>query len=215
MLKKASKLNFLFYFVFALSLVFTSCEKKRAEEESPRPTPAQPTPTTEPTNPSECVTKASADNGQEIAGQYIIKYKPTNDASVASEIPNCAKRARVVAKAWRSIYKGKFHAAVANLTQEQLNELKNDAEVESVEPDRIVSIVSCSTPVPAQTASWGVERIGGGDGRGKIVWIIDSGVDLDHPDLTVDASRSKSFINGTTPDDDNGHGTHVAGIIAA
>jgi len=39
---------------------------------------------------------------------------------------------------------------------------------------------------------------------------------MTHPDLTVDATRSKSFISGqTSPNDENGHGTHVAGIIGA
>jgi subtilisin family serine protease len=36
---------------------------------------------------------------------------------------------------------------------------------------------------------------------------------MDHTDLNVDQTRSKSFITGRTPDDENGHGTHVAGII--
>src|SRR4051812_20797688 len=101
MLKKASKLNFLLYFVFSLSLIFTSCEKKRVEEENPRPTPVAPTPAPQPSNPSECVTKASADNGQEIAGQYIIKYKASNDASVNSDVPSCARRAKIASTIWR------------------------------------------------------------------------------------------------------------------
>jgi subtilisin family serine protease len=61
--------------------------------------------------------------------------------------------------------------------------------------------------------TWNVNRVGYGDGTGKTAWIIDTGIDMDHPDLNVDAARSKSFISGKTPDDENGHGTHVAGII--
>ena len=46
------------------------------------------------------------------------------------------------------------------------------------------------------------------------VAVIDTGVDLTHPDLNVGAG--KSCIKGNPkPNDDNGHGTHVAGIIAA
>ncbi len=50
----------------------------------------------------------------------------------------------------------------------------------------------------------------------KKAWIIDTGIDLDHPDLNVDAAIGKTFVTRTTtPEDDNGHGTHCAGIVAA
>lgn len=70
---------------------------------------------------------------------------------------------------------------------------------------------------PAQTVPWGVDLVGGpGDGTGKTAWLIDTGIDLDHPDLNVDVARSISFLDGdASPDDANGHGTHVAGTIAA
>ena len=63
---------------------------------------------------------------------------------------------------------------------------------------------------------WNINRVGYGDGRGKRAWIIDTGIDFDHPDLNVDSVLSKSFITGqTSANDENGHGTHVAGIIGA
>jgi subtilisin family serine protease len=54
------------------------------------------------------------------------------------------------------------------------------------------------------------------NGIGKRAWIIDTGIDFEHPDLNVDATISKSFITGEiSAKDENGHGTHVAGIIGA
>ena len=51
---------------------------------------------------------------------------------------------------------------------------------------------------------------------GVTVAIIDSGVDYTHPDLAPNYAGGQDFINGDLdPMDDQGHGTHVAGIIAA
>lgn len=69
---------------------------------------------------------------------------------------------------------------------------------------------------PSQQTPWGITRVGGGiSGNYATAWVIDSGIHLAHPDLNVDRTRSRSFITGLTADDQNGHGTHVAGTIAA
>jgi len=75
---------------------------------------------------------------------------------------------------------------------------------------------TCFTIVAPTLVTWNINKVGYGDGTGKTAWIIDSGIDFDHPDLNVDVARSKSFLSGnTSADDENGHGTHVAGIIGA
>ncbi len=49
-----------------------------------------------------------------------------------------------------------------------------------------------------------------------IVAVTDTGADLNHPDLKDNLVQGFTAINGTTsPNDDNGHGTHVSGIISA
>lgn len=54
------------------------------------------------------------------------------------------------------------------------------------------------------------------DGSGQVVAVVDSGVDLDHPDLQSRLVPGLDLIDGDDrPDDANGHGTHVAGIVAA
>ena len=83
-----------------------------------------------------------------------------------------------------------------------------------------VEIAGISTQATEQMLPWGVDRIDAelvhsqNKGRGIKVAILDTGIDLDHPDLQV--AGDVTFVPGTTSgDDDNGHGTLVAGIIAA
>jgi subtilisin len=83
-----------------------------------------------------------------------------------------------------------------------------------------VSVCSCVDVSAGSTLKWNVAQTGYGRGdlqpSTKTAWVIDSGIDLDHPDLNVDIARSRSFVTGrTSPDDEDGHGTHVAGIIGA
>ncbi|AZU62711.1 S8 family serine peptidase [Neobacillus mesonae] len=49
-----------------------------------------------------------------------------------------------------------------------------------------------------------------------VVAVIDTGIDYTHPDLKENYAYGKSFVPGySDPKDENGHGTHVAGSIAA
>jgi len=56
----------------------------------------------------------------------------------------------------------------------------------------------------------------GYDGNGIVVSIIDTGIDLNHPDLEGQIIGGYDFVdNDEIPEDTNGHGTQVAGIIAS
>ncbi|MBX7458584.1 S8 family serine peptidase [Qipengyuania sp. 1NDH17] len=71
-----------------------------------------------------------------------------------------------------------------------------------------------------QTVPWGVARVGSGTPNGNAAWVVDTGVDVDNPDLNLVGSAefltAETFGgNANSVDDLNGHGTHVAGTIAA
>jgi subtilisin family serine protease len=57
--------------------------------------------------------------------------------------------------------------------------------------------------------------IGSGDGIEADVAVLDTGIDTDHPDLNVVGGKDCSGERNSNWDDGNGHGTHVAGTIAA
>ncbi|MDH5381246.1 MAG: S8 family serine peptidase [Cyclobacteriaceae bacterium] len=109
----------------------------------------------------------------------------------------------------------------------RLDVLRNDSRIDYVEKDKIITLGRPSadarpgggTP-PPQEVPWGITRVNGGVNYtgSNVAWVIDTGIDLDHPDLNVDVNASRSFLSGkdaTDPNDYHGHGSHVAGTIAA
>ena len=67
-------------------------------------------------------------------------------------------------------------------------------------------------------ATWGLQATGVLDapetGRGIPVAVLDTGLDLAHPDFAGRAIRSRSFVDGQQVQDVQGHGTHTAGTTA-
>ena len=112
-----------------------------------------------------------------------------------------------------------FSAAIrgfsARLSAAQIAGLRNDPDVAYVEADGTVRAI-------AQTLPWGIDRVdadvssaAAGNGSGAIAnvntYVIDTGIDA-HPDLNV--VGHVNFAGGKNADC-HGHGTHVAGTVAA
>lgn len=92
--------------------------------------------------------------------------------------------------------------------------LQREISVLEIIPDRAVQAFSQSTP--AGVTRVGVPVSGSSDGSGIGVAIVDTGIDLVHADLSGGiAGASFSAFANTTCQDDEEHGTHVAGIVAA
>jgi subtilisin len=164
-----------------------------------------------------------------IKGQYIVVLKPdvftTSSSDTArmraAEVRSMAEDLRIKGAEILNMYEHALDGYVMktseNMSAEFVSELRQDPRVAFVEPDQKVYALAQKLPV-------GVDRVDGdlsssvsGDGRGEVdadIAILDTGIDLTHPDLNVYVE--KTFVPGTpSADDDNGHGTHVAGIAAA
>jgi subtilisin family serine protease len=130
-----------------------------------------------------------------------------------------------------------FSAAIrgfaGRLTARQIADLENDPWVSYVELDGTMSISQRPAPPPspgprpggggAQVLPWGINRVDAdlsstlaGNGSGAVAnvraYIIDTGIQTTHSDLNVVAHVN--FAGGTNADC-HGHGTHVAGTVAA
>jgi len=74
---------------------------------------------------------------------------------------------------------------------------------------------------PEQVVPWGIEEVRAiaahqiNRGSGVIVCVVDTGIDRDHPDLAGNIVGGQDFTGAEDYQDGHGHGTHVAGTIAA
>ncbi|MBT3236424.1 MAG: S8 family serine peptidase [Bdellovibrionales bacterium] len=115
------------------------------------------------------------------------------------------------------VYKHALKGFAISLSDQAVAKLKKDSRVRYIVNDRPVKAFAQTTPV-------GIGRLGatrnataaiasdGGDVDIDIA-VLDTGADLDHPDLNV--FNSVNFSKGRNANDGHGHGTHVAGTIAA
>ena len=167
---------------------------------------------------------AAAKPGDKIEGSYICVFK----AGAVAKANVRAQANRAAGAGLKHVYSNSirgFSASANSAAQLQARNpniayCEQDQEVAAIQggPFDFRELGKPSGPAPAQSIPWGVTRVKGGSGTGSgtgTAWVLDTGIDLDHPDLNVDASRSRSFTRESTADDGHGHGSHVAGTIGA
>ena len=150
-----------------------------------------------------------------VPGQYIVSV-----VDGASPRSVAADHADDHAADVLHVYELALRGYAARLSPQAAARIADDPRVASVVADHVVSIAARKPggggTQPAQTTPTGVTRIAG-PGTATIpfdVAVLDTGVERTHADLTVVGGTS--CITGETWDTDgNGHGTHVAGTIAA
>jgi subtilisin len=143
-------------------------------------------------------------------GRYIVVLKPSvADASAVAE-----RHARVFGAQVAHVYTSALKGYSATIPANRIDSLRADPQVQFVSADGEVRAVG-------QTTGTGVQRIKAvakaNKGAGVNVAVIDTGVDLSHPDLAANIVGGVNCSTGGKRGygDGNGHGSHVAGIIAA
>lgn len=170
-----------------------------------------------------------------VRSSYIFRFSSNVPAP---EVPaQAAAAVAAVGGQLTFVYTKAIKGFAATMNDVAVNNLlERNPQIVSVERDGIVTMDKGPPPGkgpggggdeggsdPAQVVDWGVERVCGAGcsytNKGRTVWVLDTGIDGDHPDLNVVGGRNFDCLRGRCKaddwDDGNGHGTHVAGTIAA
>lgn len=170
---------------------------------------------------------AAAVAGSAIPDSWICVFKKGSVAAGAEQ----AEANKVAGKAGGRIghvYRYALQGFSINLPAQGAKAVAaHNPNIEYCEADQVATVID---PINAlakpgggggsttESTPAGITRVGGGanyTGTGR-AFVIDSGIFLTHPDLNVDTALSRNFVSReTSPNDLNGHGTHVAGTIAA
>ena len=180
---------------------------------------SQPIPDT-PSSSGDSLSTPDSTTSNGISSTYIIGVKKNLDLDSFIDKKGWGNKRLKKAKT--------INTLVLKLDSEEFNKLRENPDIEYIEKDFPVKITSIGKIMPdtdniiksSQTIPWGISAIGANlsladkyDGKGIKIAVLDTGVS-EHPDLKV--KDGISFIDGNVSYvDDNGHGTHVVGTIAA
>ena len=188
-----------FYIVYAV-LLFTACKKHVSSKPAVAGSSGSSTQT--------CPLASTATN--QLKDRYIVALKgslaePRIDEKVLpAVIGSVFSRNKMPARSLRAYFSGQSGGFITRLTPDELEQLKSDPAILRIEPDRVIAMGGCFKVVDTTLLTWNIKMVGYGDGSGKTAWVIDSGIDFDHPDLDVDSASSRSFLDNDPSAADDG-----------
>ena len=201
--------------------IFT--EAPEGVESSPTPTPSN-TPEASPTatDISEDPLEIKEINGDYVDGEILVRFMPqTGDAQATTNACFVNKQAKIVREL------GAVSASLLKIDNVSVAEAIALAErcpnILFAEPNYRLYATDTIPNDPSWGSQYGLNNIRAPQGwdtttgsAAVIIAIVDTGVDLTHPDLSAKIVAGYDFVNNDAiAQDDNGHGSHVAGIAAA
>jgi subtilisin len=146
--------------------------------------------------------------GPPIPGQYIVVLNSGHPSTVAGE------HARQHGATIRHVYGTALRGYAASMSATAAQRVARDPRVAWVEQDTVEQLVSDLVPTGVDRIEADKRGVGSGLTVNLPVAIIDTGI-ASHPDLTIGGGRNFTSTNPNAWGDSNGHGTHVAGTVAA
>jgi subtilisin len=155
-------------------------------------------------------------NPDRIDGRYIVVLDDTAQVGAAVRSAQQAYGAAAV----QTVYRSALPGFVARMTRDEAASMAGTPGVRFVQADVRVRATVQRMPTGVNRANADASptaRINGRDQRvGVDVAVVDTGVDLNNPELNVVRAGARNCVGqGVSADDRNGHGSHVAGTIGA
>jgi subtilisin family serine protease len=154
------------------------------------------------------------DSATAIDGSYLVVYE--DGATAEAKASAAALGAKVTQR-----YSAALTGFAAQISEQQARRFAADPDVAFVQQNQVLSLLTDQPNPP----SWGLDRIDQRDlplnsdylyattASNVHAYIIDTGMDLDHPDYGGRASSGFDAIDGGAADDCHGHGSHVGGTV--
>ncbi|MFG2295808.1 S8 family serine peptidase [Streptomyces sp. NPDC048603] len=156
-------------------------------------------------------------SGQTATGRYVVVLRDSTRARLDSVVEEHRRR---YGQVQGYVYRHAFVGYSATLPESQVPRLRQDPSVLMVGADRPVRADAQVVPTGVDRVEADLSSTRAGDGSGSVdagVAVLDTGIDMAHQDLNVAGGFNcqGGQPGSRPPQDDNGHGTHVAGTAGA